>query len=119
MLQRICCYFGKHLPRVVNYSTFGWWYQGGHQEDGDSVLVWAEVWEQRTRSSVCPCCLVGTHTNADHVAKEFTLRIPRAEWERTNNSYAYFTNSPTNRLMISELGSQFDRVPASLREESK
>lgn len=119
MIQRIRCYFGKHLPRVSEYIELGWWYQAGHRVEGDFVLVWAEIWEQRAHQRRCPCCNDRTRSNADAVAEEITLRVPLTEWEKKTLPYAYFGEDGPKHLKVSELGARFERVSAALREESK
>lgn len=117
MIQRIRCYFGKHLPRVSEFVELGWWYQAGHRIDGDSVLVWAEIWIQGAYQRRCPCCHDTRRRSADAVSEEITLRVPRVEWEKKTLPYAYFGEDGPKHLKVSELGAQFERVPYSIRKE--
>lgn len=119
MIQRIRCYFGKHLPRVSELVELGWWYQAGHRVEGDFVLVWAEIWLQRMHRRRCPCCRDSVSNGADKVAEEITLRVPLIEWEKKPLAFAYFGEDGPKRLKVSELGARFERVPASLREAIK
>lgn len=119
MLQRIRCYFGKHLPRLSELVELGRWYQAGHRIEGDSVLVWAEVWIQQIHRRRCPGCSDAESTTADELSEEITLRVPLVEWEKNKLPYAYFGENGPMRLKVSELGARFERVPYTTREESK
>lgn len=119
MIQRIRCYFGKHLPSVTEHSAIGWSYGCGFKEDRGWVQVWAEVWDHRLVVLRCPCCRGGSSDRSTTRVAEITLLVPRPVWEKNNKAYLYFIEDGARNIYTSELGARFERIPATLREESK
>lgn len=119
MIQRIRCYFGKHLPMVTEHRSIGWWYEGGYQEEGDWVLVWAETWNHRRLISRCPCCRASSGVTNNSLIKGITLRVPLLHWVKHNRFFLYFTENAEGNISVSEMGARFEEVAHVERGNAK